>query len=228
MADAKRLSRGDPDGAAWRPAEVDVSIRKGWFFHANEQPKTLRQLLDIYYNSVGNGCCLLLNVPPDRRGLFHEDDVKRLLELKAVLDDSFKTDLARGKTAAASSVRGNAEAFSARLATDGDRSTYWAADDAVREATLAVDFGAPARFNRIRLQEHLPLGQRIASFSVEARDAQGWKEIASGKTIGARRLLRFPAVTAEGVRLVIREALACPTLSTFEAYMAAAEEPLAK
>jgi len=224
VADPKRLGRGDPDGTVWRPAEVDVSIRKGWFFHPHEHPKSLRQLLDIYYDSVGKGCCLLLNVPPDRRGLFPEEDVQRLLELKAVLDDSFRADLARGKGAEATNVRGNSAAFAAGRAVDGDRSTYWAADDGAREAVLTVDLGGPVRFNRVRLQEPIALGQRIASFALEVRQGEGWREVASGRTIGARRLLRFPAVTSDRVRLVIREALACPALSTFEVYWAAAEE----
>jgi alpha-L-fucosidase len=228
IADTKRLSRGDPDGAVWRPAEVDVSIRKGWFFHANEQPKSLRQLLDIWYASVGNGCCLLLNVPPDRRGLFHEEDVKRLAELRAVLDDSFRTDLAKGKAASASNVRGHDPAYAAGKAADGDRASFWATDDAVREATLTVELGAPARFNRVRLQEPIELGQRVASFVVEVREGQAWKEVVAGKTIGARRLLRFPAVTADAVRVTIRESLACPALSVVEVYMAAAEEALGR
>ncbi len=122
--------------------------------------------------------------------------------------------------------RGDARGFSAANLTDGDRRTYWAADDDARQATLTVNLGAPARFNRIRIQEHIPLDQRIAAFSVEVPDGGQWKEIASGKTAGPRRLPRFPAVTADRVRLSISEALACPTLSTFEIYMASAEEAL--
>jgi len=224
MADPKRLATGNPDGSVWRPGEVDVSIRKGWFYHENQEPKSLAHLLDIYYNSVGHGCCLLLNVPPDRRGLFHEKDVARLKELRAVLDRTFKNDLARGCPVSASNVRGGSERFAGANLTDGDRDTYWATDDDAREATVTIDLGKPVPLNRLRLQEHIPLGQRIAAFAVDARVEGKWREIAKGTTIGPRRLLRFPTVTADRLRLRITRSLACPTLSTVEAYLATTED----
>jgi len=222
-ADRKRLAHGDPDGSVWRPGEVDVSIRRGWFFHENQSPKSLRQLLDIYYNSVGKGCCLLLNIPPDKRGLIPDKDVKRLRELRAVLDRTFKNDLAKGRKASASNERGKARAFSAMNATDGDRDTYWATDDGVKQAELTVDFGKGTRFNRIRIQEYIPLGQRVASFAVGAHDKNGWKQIIKGTTIGPRRILRIPSLTADRLRLSITKSFACPAISTLEVYLATTE-----
>ena len=217
-ADTGRLARGDPDGTVWRPAEVDVSIRPGWFYHPQEHPKSLKQLVEIYYNSVGMGANLLLNVPPDRRGQLAEEDVERLLELHRVLEATFRTDLARGRPATASNVRGGSPAFAAANVTDGDRDTYWAGDDAVREAWLAVDLGRPTAFDRVRLQEPIRLGQRIESFALDGRLDGRWTEIARGTTIGPRRILRLPPVEADAIRLRILKSQACPALSTFELY----------
>lgn len=220
-ADVRVLAQGHPDGEVWRPAEVDVSIRKGWFYHPEEEPKSLPHLLDIYYQSVGNGCCLLLNLTPDRDGLIPDQDVRRLQEFRAALDATFALDLAAERPASASNHRG--PGFEPNRLTDGDRDTYWAADDDVRQATVTVDLPPGTRFNRVRVQEQIALGQRIAAFAVEARGPDGWQEVSAGQTIGARRILRFPDVEADAVRLIIREALACPTLSTFEVYHATTE-----
>jgi len=224
IADLERLGSGNPDGAVWRPGEADVSIRKGWFFHEDQKPKSLAQLLDIYYNSVGKGCCLLLNIPPDKRGLIPEEDAKRLKEWRAVLDQTFQTDLAKGKSASASNVRGNAKTFSAANVTDGDRESYWATDDNARQAELTINLDTPTRFNRIRLQEYIPLGQRIAAFTIDVHDKDGWRELTKGTTIGPRRILRIPDVEANQIRLRINESFACPTISTFELYLATTED----
>ena len=211
---------GDKGGTHWVPAEVDVSIRPGWFWHEsqNDKVKTLEQLLGIYYASVGLGCNLLLNVPPDRRGLFHEIDVERLRELGDVLQKTFKTDVAKGESATADNVRGASDCFGPQLLTDGDRNTYWAADDDVRQVTLEVDFGEPVEFDRVRLQEYIQLGQRVESFEIEARVDGNWQQIGKGATIGPRRILRTPRVKADRLRVKLTSCLACPTLSTIEVY----------
>jgi len=208
---------GGPD---WVPTEVDVSIRPGWFHHAaqDDKVKPLRQLLDIYYASVGMNGVLLLNVPPDRRGLWHDNDVKRLKEWREAIDATFAGDLARGKPATATNVRAGAAAFGPDKALDGDKNTYWAADDGVIAASLEVDLGAAAAFDRVVIQEHILLGQRVKKFAVEAYDGQAWKEIGRGQTIGYKRILRFPAVTAAKVRLKIEDARACPTIAALGVY----------
>jgi alpha-L-fucosidase len=221
---SRELPMGHRDGNYWVPAEADVSIRPGWFYHAKEDDrvKSLDQLLEIYYRSVGMGCNLLLNVPPDRRGLIHENDVAHLMQLRKVLDQTFDEDLARGKSARASNVRGDDPQFGADKLTDGDRHTYWAADDDVREARVSVDLGGPTTFNRLRIQEYIQLGQRIEGFAVGARVDGQWQEIATGTTIGPRRILRFDDVTADRVGVRITSSRACPTLSTLEVYQAPA------
>jgi len=225
------LPQGHRDGDYWVPAEADVSIRPGWFYHASEdrRVKSLDDLLEIYYASVGRGCNLLLNVPPDRRGLIHETDVARLVEFRKVRDLTFARDLAQGKPVKASNVRGagrDARFVPARL-TDGDRNTYWATDDGVREAEAVVELGGPTLFNRVRVQEHIALGQRVEGFAIEARVEGEWKKIAEGTTIGPRRILRFDGVVADAVRLRITSLRACPTISTLELYLAPARVTIA-
>ena len=221
-SDIKALAKGQPDGTHWVPAEVDVSIRPGWFYHATQdgRVKTVDKLLEIYYSSVGNGCNLLLNIPPDRRGRFHEVDCERLMGLRKVLDATFDKDLACGKAVTASDIRADDARFSADKVADGDRNTYWAADDDVRTAELTIELGNAAQLNRVRLQECIQLGQRIEAFAVDARVDGTWQEIATGTTIGPRRILRTPTVTANAVRLRITGSRACPTISTLELYLA--------
>ncbi|HYW81463.1 MAG TPA: alpha-L-fucosidase [Thermoguttaceae bacterium] len=220
VADRKALANGQVDGTHWVPAEVDVSIRPGWFYHAaqDDQVKSLDHLLDIYYSSVGNGCNLLLNIPPDRRGRFHEIDCARLIKLREVLDATFKEDLAKGKQVVASNVRGDDPQFAAANVTDGDRNTYWAADNDVSTAQLTLDLAKPTAINHIRLQEPIRLGQRIEGFAVDAQVDGQWKTIAEGTTIGPRRILRTETVETDAVRLRITASRACPLLSTLELY----------
>jgi alpha-L-fucosidase len=220
IADVAALAAGQADGTHWVPAEVDVSIRPGWFYHAHEDErvKTVDQLTEIYFRSVGNGCNLLLNVPPDRRGLFHEIDCERLLGLRRRLDALFAVDLARGRPIVASDVRGDDATFAADRANDGDRSTYWAANDDVRSAELTVSWDQPAPVGCVRLQEAIELGQRVEQFVLEGRAGGTWTELARGSTIGPRRIVRVGNAEVDAVRLRIVQSRACPTLSAFEVY----------
>ena len=220
LTDYKQGQNGHVDGKHWMPAEVDVSIRPGWFYHAkeDERVKTPEKLLEIYYESVGRGAGLLLNLPPDRRGLIHENDVAALEGLRALLDAIFDDNLAAGTAASADNVRGNADAFAAANVTDDDRSTYWATDDGITEATLTVDCGTSRRFDHIVLQEYVELGQRVLEFAVQARIGNTWQCIAKGTSIGWKRILHIDPVTADAVRLVINNAKASPTIATFGIY----------
>ena len=202
------------------PAEVDVSIRPGWFWHEsqNDKVKTVDQLLEIYYASVGRGCNLLLNVPPDGRGLFHEIDVERLGQLGDYIKKTFATDLAEGKSAKADDTRGSSTEFSAAKLTDGDRNTYWAANEGVLQAALEIDLGGLTEFDNVRIQEHIALGQRVGAFEIEVRMNGEWKKIAEGQTIGPRRIMRTDRVTADAVRVKLTKCLASPVISTVEVY----------
>lgn len=213
---------GDGQRLVWYPAETDVSIRPGWFYHAKEdnRVKSVEQLLDIYFSSVGYNSVLLLNLPPDRRGLIHENDVRRLREFRKVLDAIFDENLAAGAQATASHVKGDNPAFAAGKITDGDPQTYWTTDDWTTAATVEIDLGKQCTFNVAELAEYIAVGQRICEFSLEALGSAGWKEFARGTTVGYKRLFRFDPVTASKVRLRIFDSRVCPTVSGLGLYFA--------
>jgi alpha-L-fucosidase len=222
LADAGMLNRGQRPGADWLPAEVDVSIRPGWFYHAKEDGavKPVTHLLKIYYESVGRGCNLILNVPPDRRGRIHENDAKALGEWRRILDATFAADLARGAKAAAANTRGNDPQFAPGNVADGNRDTYWATDDDATASELVLDLGKPVTFNVVRVREYLPLGQRVDSFAVDFWDNDKWTELAAATSIGNQRLLQTRTVTTPKVRLRITKAAACPAISELGLFLA--------
>ncbi|MFS4417752.1 alpha-L-fucosidase [Maribacter sp. 2307ULW6-5] len=216
------LRSGHADGTHWLPAEVNTSIRPGWYYHPGEdhQVKSLTRLVDTYYESVGRNGTFLLNLPVDTRGLVHETDVQQLMRLKKQLEADFKEELAQGTTAAATNVRGNGSAYRAQNAVDGKKDTYWATDDGVTNATLTLEFPEPTTINRVVLQEHIALGQRVAQFSIAAQVGEAWQPLDTQTTIGYKRILRFPSVKANAFRLEIKEAKGPPLISNLELYKA--------
>ncbi len=219
----KDLNEGQIDGTHWLPAECDVSIRPGWFYHPeqDDKVKSVDELIDIYLGSVGRNANLLLNLPVDRRGLVHENEAARLKEWRATLERMFKVDLARseGVVTTASNVRGSDQRFAAAAASDASASTYWACDDNVTRASLEVDFGGQRDVDTILLQEPIALGQRIKGFAIEAQESDGaWHEIARGTTVGHKRIVRFTPVRAARIRVNILDSRACPCLSNISAY----------
>ena len=211
------LNQGLPNGAAWIPAETDVSIRPGWFYHKDEQPKSLQQLLRIYYTSVGRNSLLLLNVPPDTRGLIPAADSLRLVEFRKALDCIFSQNLAVKAKASASHIRG--KAYSPANVLDTQYHTYWTVPDSCLSPTLTLNFDKPVAFNRVMLQEYIPLGQRVEQFRVEVFNDSinsvntGWRTLARGTTIGYKRILLTPLCTAQKVRIVFENSLACPVIN---------------
>ncbi|MGD2218192.1 MAG: alpha-L-fucosidase [Gemmatimonadales bacterium] len=212
-AETGYLNVGDPAGPDWVPGECDVSIRPGWFWHPDQQPKSLEELLDIYFKSVGRNCVLLLNVPPNREGLLDAADVERLYELGAALDAIFGADLAAGARASASNVRGGSGEFDAARALDGDLDTYWATDDSVTSAVLELELAAPVTFNVVRIQEPVQLGQRIVAYRFQVESAGDWITVSDGTTVGHKKLHRIASLTARRVRLVIDRARAHPLIA---------------
>lgn len=214
---------GHRNGSKWLPPECDTSIRPGWFWHERENArvKTPAQLLDLYYRSVGRGGCLLLNVPPDRRGLLHENDVASLRGFNSLVKGTFKQNLAEKAKVAASGVRTkDAKAFGPRNLLDGNRYTYWSTDDSVLTPEVTFDMGRPAKFNVVRLRENIRLGQRIDSFALDQWKDGGWAAFAEATSIGACRLIRTKEdVTTNRVRLRITKAAACPALSEFGIFL---------
>ncbi|MDR0799601.1 MAG: alpha-L-fucosidase [Dysgonamonadaceae bacterium] len=216
------LGTGIEDGKIWIPAEADVSIRPGWFHRpaTDNQVKSIETLLDIYYHSVGRNTNLLLNVPPDKRGMIHPNDSTRLMELRKILDETFKVNLAQSATITTSNTRGNSSKYKAQNLLDEDYDTYWATDDRQLSASIEIDWNKPQSFNRLMLQEYIPLGQRVKSFSVEYWKDGQWQLIDNQTTIGYKRILCFPAVSAQKLRITIKEALACPVISSLGIYKA--------
>ncbi|HEU4388365.1 MAG TPA: alpha-L-fucosidase [Blastocatellia bacterium] len=214
-ADESRLNRGDRPGAHWVPAECDVSIRPGWFYHQKEdgRVRTPQNLVDLYYSSVGRGASLLLNLAPDRSGKIPEPDVKSLREFRRILDATFGKDLAAGARITASNARAGSRTFAARNVNDGRRETYWATDYRVNTAELIIDLGRDVTFNVVRIREHLPLGQRIEAFALDRWQDGQWSEFGAGTSIGNCRLVRVQPVTGSKVRLRIVKAAACPAIS---------------
>jgi len=213
-ADAGQLNRGHRDGHDWLPAECDVSIRPGWFYHAeeDERVRTPDNLLDLYFQSVGRGASLHLNLPPDRRGLVHERDAASLREFHDRLERIFHRDLARKARVTASQVRGAGDACAPANLVDGNPDTCWATDDGVTQADFTLAFDRPVTFNVISLREYLPLGQRVDRFRVLADHDGQWQEIAAGAGIGNRRLVRMPVCTTGRVKVEV-EGPVCPVLT---------------
>ena len=204
------------------PAEVDVSIRPGWYYHPSEdhKVKSVKELVDIYYHSIGRNASFLLNFPVDQRGLIHERDVEQLKKMVEVIRKDMETDLARKTSVEASQVRGDSRKFDGSRAVDGNPETYWATDDEVTSASLIISFGEEITFNRFLVQEYIPLGQRVKQFSIEAWKNGAWEEIDAQTTIGYKRILRFDNVTSEKIRLNILDSKASPTISNVEVYHA--------
>lgn len=211
------LNAGDRQGANWLPAECDVSIRPGWFYHASEDDRvrTPDNLLDLYFQSVGRGASLLLNLPPDRRGRVHENDIRSLQGFRCQLDNIFAQNLARDAMCSASNMRGGFSGFSPANVIDGSNETYWTCDDDALEPELTLDYSQPITFNTIRLREFLPLGQRIDRFAIDVDDGGKWREWCREAAIGAQRLIRGRHATTRRVRLRVLESAACPAVSEF-------------
>ncbi|MGQ1891654.1 alpha-L-fucosidase [Thermophagus sp. OGC60D27] len=214
------LHHGLEDGNAWVPAEVNTSIRPEWFYHPGEDAKvkSVPELMETYYNSIGRNATLLLNFPIMPNGLIHPNDEKAALEFAKAVKEAFAVNLTDESSAGATNIRGNACKFNASKAIDNDTETYWATDDTITKASLTVDFGEPTTFNRFVAQEYIRLGQRVKAFSIEAMMDGNWKEIASATTIGYKRILRFPTVTATQLRFNIKDSKSCPVISNIGVY----------
>lgn len=205
---------GTQNGKFWMPAEADVSIRPGWFFHPseNDSVKRLKELVEIYFHSVGNGASLNLNIPPDRSGRINPVDSVRLMEFHAWLTEAFDDNLLEKAHVTASSTRGGSDKYAAGNIIDDDPETYWATNDDEKSGTVIFQLPGEETFNCFMVQEYIPLGQRVTNFSLDIWQDGDWKNIAKGNTIGYKKLLRFPMVTANKVRLNIEQAMACPVI----------------
>jgi len=202
------LNTGHENGKDWVPAEVDVSIRPGWFYHAEEDSKvkTPEQLFEIYLTSVGRGSNLLLNIPPDRRGQIHEIDATNLLAWKKLINEKFSNNLANDAKVSVSSKFSNKQ--KPQNLIDDNTKTYWAAAEGSKNASVELDFGKNQLINYVELQEYIALGQRVKSFSIEIWDGNNWKEVATETTIGYKRIIKITETQTQKIRININDSKA--------------------
>jgi len=203
------LTTGHLDGDTWIPAECDVSIRPGWFYHESEdnQVKTADDLVELYYQSVGRNGNLLLNFPVNKEGLISKTDSLNAVSFHYRITQDLAENLAKEARVEATDVRGRN--FAAKHVVDGEFDTYWATPDGVTTASLTLTFTEKQTLSKLLLQEYIPLGQRVSHFSVEYFDGEMWNPMDVGEettTIGYKRILRFPAVSTKVVRINFLEA----------------------
>lgn len=218
---------GSPNGvkndSTWLPAECDVSIRPGWFYHQREDSlvHSLPHLLDIYYGSVGRGATLLLNFPVAIDGRIHPIDSARIMDWRAALDVDFRQNLTHNAQINTSTERG--EEFGAKNIVDNNWDTYWSTPDGVTTGSVELDFGQPITFNRVVLQEYIPLGQRTEQFSVEYFDKGEWIKVPSTDsttTIGYKRILRTEPTTTKRLKINILKSRGEMAINNMELYLA--------
>ncbi len=211
-------TEGTRNGKYWMPAECDVPLRRGWFYHESQkgQSKSAYTLFDLYYKSVGRGACLDLGLSPNKDGVLDNEDVQILKQFGQILKETFANNLAKGATFKPSNVRGNNIAkFGPQFLEDASRYTYWATDDNVTDPELTVTLPAVKTFNVIRLRENIKLGQRIEGATVDAWENNRWTEIGSVTSVGANRLIRLPGnITTSKLRLHFKSPV-CIALSDF-------------
>ncbi|MEJ5350815.1 MAG: alpha-L-fucosidase [Melioribacteraceae bacterium] len=202
----------------WYPAEIDVSIRPRWFYHKEDDEfvKSPYKLFDIYFNSVGLNGVLLLNVPPDKNGLIHKNDIKSLQGLRYLLDKTFNNNLAKNAKAIASNQTNQNKI---QNILDEKYETYWTTDDTISSAWIELQFPRNITINCAMLQENILVGQRIEKFQIHYFEDNSWKFLTEGTTVGYKRLLRFPEVTTNKIKIIIEQSRTNPTLSSFGLYL---------
>ena len=219
----KHLNHGSENGTHWIPAEVDVSIRPGWFYHKREdhQVKSVAQLTDIYYRSVGHNANLLLNFPINLDGKIPALDSLRATEWHEVIVNDFKDNILKNVEVRVDNERGRE--FKAENVIDDDWDTYWATDDGYNFGTISFSFDKPVKMNRVVLQEYIPLGQRVKDFYMEGELNGKWFKINpfdTLSTIGYKRIVRFNTVELDKLIIYFEESRGPLCINNIEAYCA--------
>lgn len=221
------LASGQENGTSFVPAECDVSIRPGWYFHSNEnyKVKSVATLWNtIYFGSVGRNCVLLLNLPPDKRGLIHQTDSTRIDSLGGWIRGTFAENLAADATVSA--LHGRGWEFAPVYMVDTSENTFYAGTDNFTTDTLEFDLHGETVFDCALIQEKIEVGHRITRWHFEAYHNGKWNDVSgSRQSIGYKRLLKFNELTASKVRLRITEGKACPAIHTFGIYKSAFAHP---
>ena len=219
QANADENPGGTRNGKMWVPAECDVPLRKGWFYHPDQKPKTPDYLFELYFKSVGRGAGLDLGLAPDTRGQLHDDDVAALKTFGDRVKNTFATNLIARASSKAVNVRGYNSIYSAKNILDGKSESYWATDEDFKTPEVTMELSAPITFDVISLQEYIKLGQRIEGFAVDVWEGSDWKEIHTGTSVGAKRLVKLPVpVTGQKFRLRITKSPVSVAISEFGLY----------
>ena len=201
-------SKGYENGNKWTVPECDGRITSGWFWGTQKKtPKTITQLANMYFDSVGHNATMLLNVPPNNQGTVDQPILKRIEEFGQNVEESFRTNLAKaeGTTIVASDVRGNDAKFKPGNVVDSDDSTYWTTNDGKTSGSLTIKWNTAKKFDVVSFEEAIQKGQHINSYKVEykASDDAQWQTLKSGKTVGAKRLVRTAPVSATQVKITV-------------------------
>jgi alpha-L-fucosidase len=208
-ADSKYLNNGDANGKSWITPECDVSIRKGWFFHESENNtvKSPKQLVELYYKSVGRNGLFLLNIPPNRKGLFEETDINSIKEMRAILNETFEKNLAKNKAV--------------YLLTDKKLETSIPLQIG---QIWELNFKQNVQFDRILLQENISKGQMIESLSIQYWDGMSWQNLCNATTVGFKKLLKINLIETSKIRMKIHKAKGVINLSEIGFYKASPRE----
>lgn len=201
-------SKGYENGNKWTVPECDGRITSGWFWGTNKcTPKTVAQLANMYFDSVGHNATMLLNVPPNNKGTVDQPILNRITEFGQNVEESFRTNLAKaeGTTIVASDVRGNDAAFKPGNVVDGNDATYWTTNDGTTSGSLTIKWNTAKKFDVVSIEEAIQKGQHINSYKVEykASDDAQWQTLKSGVTVGAKRLVRTAPVAATQVKITV-------------------------
>lgn len=209
-------------GLAWFPSECDVSIRPGWFYHAAEDNriKSVEELTDIYFKSVGRNSNLLLNIPPNKDGLISQYDVQRLRDWKQHIDKIFANNLFKGQKIECSNYRDKSDSYSPDNCLDDNRNTFWVTDKNVLSSDVTITFGKNENINILRLEEAIEYGQRIKAFEVYCNQMGTMVKVFGGTTVGRSRIIKFNTVNTDKIKIVIKDAYASPTLREIKAFYA--------
>lgn len=217
-SDMNYLNTGDPNGNKWIIGQCDVSIRPGWFYHEKEDMlvKTPQQLFDIYLKSVGRNSVLLINIPPNKDGLFNQADINNLKKFNTIVSENFRNNLAQKANIEASSTK--SKCFSAQNLLDNDPATYWTSNENTNKAELQIDFGKATNFDLIQLNEAIEYGQRVSRFEVFSQQNESWESIFSGTTIGYKRIIKIDSVNTNKIKIFIETTSNPPVLTSIGVY----------
>ena len=216
------LKSGHVDGDQWSAGECDVSIRPGWFYHLEEDDKvkTVDELTELYYCSVGRNSTLLLNFPVDRNGLVHPIDSANAVDFHKNIKKQLSNNILADASVLVSDSRG--DSYEPENVCDGDFETYWATNDTITSGSIELSLPRPEKINSLLLQEYIPLGQRVKSFRIEYYDGGKWNSVNTKEkttTVGYKRILRFDAIETNKIRVVFEDARGCLCISSIEAYL---------